>query len=100
MPTTSMKKILLAFVLFLLIFIAFLAFRTFTFKSRQLSVTPISKIAISDSAKFHLSQAIQIKTISPEDPVDFDSAAFYQLQEFLKKTYPITQEKLAPKTIN
>src|SRR5688572_4486327 len=94
-----MKKLLLALALFLLIFIAFLAFRTFTFKSRQLPIAPIAKIAVSDSAKFHLSQAIQIKTISPEDPADFDSVQFYKFREFLRNTYPLTQQKLRPKTV-
>src|SRR5687768_12493552 len=94
-----MKKLLLALALFLFIFIAFLAFRTFTFKSRQFPIAPIAKIAVSDSAKFHLSQAIQIKTISPEDPADFDSVQFYKFREFLRNTYPLTQQKLTPKTV-
>lgn len=94
-----MKKILLALALFLLFAIAFLAFRTFTFKSKQLEVAAVPKPAIPDSAKFHLSQAIQIKTISPEDPADFDSAAFRQFNLFLQRTYSLAWQKLAPVTI-
>lgn len=92
-----MKKFLLALGLLLLLFLAFLAFRTVTFKSRQLAIAPVEKTEISDSAKFHLSQAIQIKTVSPENPSDFDSAQFQNFLQFLQQTYPLAQEKLAPK---
>src|SRR5437870_2807321 len=95
-----MKKLLLALLLFIVIFIAFLAFQTVIFKSRQLHIPVIPKVEISDSAKVHLSRAIQIKTISPENPADFDSVQFYKFREFLRNTYPLTQQKLAPKTIN
>jgi carboxypeptidase PM20D1 len=95
-----MKKFLLVTLFFFACLIAFLAFRTFTFRSRQLSVAPVAKIPVSDSAKFHLTRAIQIKTISPEDPADFDSAQFYAFREFLKKTYPLTQAQLKPLIVN
>ncbi|MFC5271836.1 M20/M25/M40 family metallo-hydrolase [Adhaeribacter terreus] len=95
-----MKKLFTVLLVLLLVFIAFLAFRTLTFSSRQHSVSPVPKTAVSDSAKFHLAKAIRIKTISPEDPQDFDSVAFHQFRNFLQKTYPLTQEKLAPKVIN
>ncbi len=95
-----MKKLLLVLLLFSLLFVAFIAFRTITFKARQLPVAPIAKISIPDSAKFHLSQAIQIKTISFENPAQFDSAQFYRFKEFLKKTYPLTWQKLAPEAID
>ena len=95
-----MKKILLALLLFIAIIIAFLGFRTLKFNSRQVHFAAIQKSQVTYSAKYHLSQAIQIKTISPENPPDFDSAAFTQFREFLERTYPITQAKLQPKTIN
>ncbi|KAA9340674.1 M20 family peptidase [Adhaeribacter soli] len=95
-----MKKLLLSLLVFLLLFIAFLVIRTVTFRSRQLQVAALPKVPVSDSAKFHLAEAIRIRTISPEDPAAFDSTAFYRFREFLRKTYPLSEQRLQPKTIN
>jgi len=48
----------------------------------------------------HLSQAIQIKTVSHEDPRKFDVEAFDQFLEFLRKTYPRVFSELEVTVIN
>lgn len=48
----------------------------------------------------HLSQAIQIKTVSHEDPEKFDVEAFDQFLVFLRKTYPRVFSELEVTVIN
>lgn len=96
-----MFKKILSFIIFILVFsVAYLLFKTLTFSSKQINYKAIEKIEISDSAIYHLSKAIKIKTISPENPVDFDSAQFVQFSDFLSATYPFIEKNLIKKTIN
>lgn len=94
------KKILSFIIFILVVFIAYLLINTLTFKSKQIKYKQVEKIEISDSAIHHLSAAIKIKTISPEDPIDFDSAQFTRFSEFLSSTYPLVEKALAKKIIN
>ena len=48
---------------------------------------PASKVNI-DAAALHLSEAIQIKTVSHQDPAEDDPASFVALQAYVQKTYP------------
>lgn len=84
----------------LLILIGYFLLRTFTFESKQLQISPIEKIEIPDSALKHLSEAIQIKTISPENSAYFDSISFYKFNSYLKSTYPLVDSLLELKTFN
>ena len=94
------KKILSFIVFILVISTAYLLINTLAFKSKQINYNPVEKIEISDSAIHHLSMAIKIKTISPENPVDFDSTQFIKFSEFLSSTYPLVEKNLIKKTIN
>ena len=95
-----MKKLLklLALILLLLVIVVFI--RTFTFSSKQLVVEPITPVDIPSSAKDHLAEAIRIKTVSNENPADFDSAAFYSFKNYLKETYPLADSLLSTFYIN
>jgi len=84
----------------LVILLVYFVLKTFTFQSKQLDVTPIAAIVVPDDAVNHLSQAIQIRTISPENLSDFDSIAFYQFNDFLKNTYPLVDSLLELKRFN
>lgn len=96
-----MFKRVLSFIVFILVvFVSYLLFNALTFKSKQIYYPPAETIEINDSATHHLSMAIKIKTISPEDPLDFDSAQFYQFSEYLSSTYPMVEKNLTKKTIN
>lgn len=96
-----MLKKILSFIIFILVtFVSYLLFNTYTFKSKQINYTPVEKIEISDSAIHHLSDAIKIKTISPEDPDDFDSLQFSDFIEFLTSTYPLVEKILTKKIIS
>lgn len=95
-----MKKFLKAILVLLLIFVAYVLFKTFTFSSKQLEVEPVTKIDIPDSSIQRLTEALRIKTISHEDPANFDSTAFESFNEFLKNNYPLIDSVLEHKTFN
>lgn len=59
----------------------------FLFKSKQLKVDQIPLEKVADSAKYHLSEAIQIKTISYDDPSAIDLSEFVRFRSFLQETY-------------
>lgn len=94
------KRLLTLIGIAILILLVFFVLKTFTFKSKQLNVAPVAKIDIPDAALERLSNAIQIKTISPENSADFDSVAFYQFNDYLKKTYPLVDSLLELKRFN
>lgn len=96
----DMKKILIILLLILVILLGYLIFNTLTFNSKQIDVTPAVAIEITPEVKQHMSQAIQIPTISNENPADIDSSAFYRFRDFLKATYPLTDSLLETTYIN
>lgn len=49
---------------------------------------------ISDSAALHLSEAIQIKTVSYGESLPIDSAAFHAFRRFMEVTYPLVHQQL------
>ncbi|MFM1840801.1 MAG: hypothetical protein RIR47_850, partial [Bacteroidota bacterium] len=53
-----------------------------------------------DSAAQHLSQAIQIKTVSFGDTLAIDTAEFLKFRKFIETTYPNITSKLTKQTFN
>ena len=94
------KRTLSFIVFFLVVFVVYLLFNTLTFNSKQISYPSVQKIEISDSAIHHLSEAIKIKTISTEDPKDFDSLQFIMFSDYLASTYQVVEKKLTKNIIN
>lgn len=95
-----MKKIFLVLLILILVFIGYILFNTFTFESKQIATAPVPKTAIPASSKDHLAKALSIRTISHENPQDFDSSAFYQFREFIKATYPLSDSFMELTYIN
>ncbi len=95
-----MKKILSAFIFLIVAFVGYLAIHTSNFKSKQRHFEPVEKAAISPAAVNHLSEAIQIKTISFGNGAAFDTLEFHRFSEFLDNSYPLVKEKLNKTTIN
>lgn len=86
-------------ILFALLLIIVL-FNTLTYKSKQLQLDTVPPIAVTESCVQHLSEAVQIKTVSYDEPSKFDSTAFNRLISYLKKTYPLADSLLDKKVIN
>jgi carboxypeptidase PM20D1 len=95
-----MKKILSAFIFLIVAFVGYLAIHTSNFKSKQRHFEPVEKAAISPTAANHLSEAIQIKTISFGNGAAFDTLEFHRFSEFLDNSYPLVTAKLAKTAIN
>ena len=89
-----LRKIFTFFFVAVLILIAILVFNTFRAKP-----WPIHKAAalepLPDSAVVHMSNAIRIKTVSPEDTLRIDSAHFNQFRIFLEQSYPLIHQQLS-----
>ena len=94
------KKLFLLIFGVLIIFICYLFFNLFSFESKQLVVKAVSKIEINDIAITHLSEAIQIKTISTENPEDLNLSEFEKFNKYLESTYPLADSLLQKKHIN
>ncbi len=85
-----MKRIVLAGGVIMVVLIAVVLFRT-----SQVGAPPTAK-AISielvnvdpNETAAHLSQAVQFRTISTQDPADFNPQAFIDLQNWMRQTYP------------
>lgn len=88
------KRVIVGFFALLILFVAVLLVNTFRFTSKQLTATVLPAPVLSDSAVAHLQSAIRIKTISYDDPAQFDSAKFLYFRKFLEKTYPTVHSKL------
>jgi len=74
--------------------------RTFIF-TKPIPLTKALPIPeISDSSIEHLSQAIQIKTISNENPDSINVNEFTRFRSFLDSTYPLTNRTLDKIIIN
>jgi len=79
----------------LLVFVGVLAFagvlvgRMATFKSKQVAVTPAPVLQLDlDAAVARLSKAVTFKTISYQDPSEFDGDAFAGMHAFMAESYP------------
>jgi carboxypeptidase PM20D1 len=86
-------------VLFLLLIVV-LVFNTVKDNKQLPKYTVEGKPAENDSAALHLSQAIQIQTISFGDTLAIDTAEFIKFRSFLENTYPNVHSKLERKIFN
>lgn len=94
------KKIVLAALTLILIFVIYLLVNTFNFKSTQVQNKPATVFKINRTSIENFSKAIKIKTVSPENAIDFDSLQFRNFDTFLMETYPLVDSLLEKKTFN
>ncbi len=75
-------NILIALLVFLIFFIALLLFRTLRFRDRSTAVEPISAISIKEAQiAHHLSEVVQIQSISKVDAADIDQHPFIEMRD-------------------
>lgn len=60
----------------------------------------IDRFTVTDSVAEHLSQAIQIKTISKENRGEIDLSEFQKFNEFLARTFPNCEKELNHRIVN
>ena len=95
-----MKQFLKIVGVLLLAIVGYILFTTFTFSSNQLEVVPVAHIPIEDAAIDRFKEALRIKTISHENPADFDSTAFRAFNQFLVNRYPSVDSLLEHQYFN
>ena len=94
-------NILFALLAIIIILIAFLFLRTLSFRRRSSSIQAIPVIGIEDDQiAQHLSEVIQIRSISKVDASDADQQPFVTIRDWIEKTYPILSSKLERVVIN
>lgn len=85
-----------------LIILVVIVIRTLTIPSKQVKVDN-ANLTINldmDKASRNLSHALQFKTISYTDPVEFDYDEFSRLRQFIDETYPKVATNLKKETVN
>ena len=95
-----MKKVALLLLSLVVLLVAYVLIKTFTFKSQQLEVAVIDKLQIEDNSVTNLQTALRLKTISFEDPAEFDSSQFHLFNAFLKNEYPLSDSLLNHRIFN
>ena len=92
-----MKKFTVLLGALLIILVAIVLVKTWTnapgAHQKSNILEPLTKEAIA-----HMSQAIQIKTETPNDAYEFDTATFFAYRKFLEKSYPLVHKNL-PRTV-
>ena len=94
------KRIFITFGVLLVGLIAVLLFNTLRFNPASESSKPSIAINKYDTAALHLSQALQIKTVSFGDTLPIDTAEFIKFRTFMETTYPLMHQKLEKKSFN
>ncbi|MFT3932251.1 MAG: M20/M25/M40 family metallo-hydrolase [Chitinophagaceae bacterium] len=88
-----LKKFLLFLVIICVLLLAALLVNTFRAKPwPQHKAAALA--ALPDSAILHMSNAIRIATVSPEDTTRIDSIHFNQFRFFLEQSYPFIHQQL------
>ena len=88
-------KIFLIILGIIVLLIALTAIKAALYKAKPTKIEPMQKENVDSSrVQKHLSQAIQIKTISNPDDDKVDWSEFNKFHEFLKNEYPLTHKTL------
>jgi carboxypeptidase PM20D1 len=94
-------NIIIALLVILIFFIALLLFRTLRFRDRSTSAEPISSKSIHETQiAHHLSEAVQIQTISKVNAADVDQQPFIEIRDWIEKTFPLLGSELERTIIN
>lgn len=95
-----MKRLLYFALLALAVVAGILLVNTLRFQKTAAFAGPVVEIPNNDSAAIHLSNAIQIKTISFGDTLAIDTAEFTRFRIFMESTYPLMHQQLEKMTFN
>ena len=88
------KRILYFLLIGIVVMATVILFNTFRFSKTLPVKASVAITGISDSAAMHLSQAIQIKTVSFGDTLAIDTVEFTKFRVFMETTYPVMHQKL------
>jgi carboxypeptidase PM20D1 len=94
------RKVLASLGIAIMLLIAILLFNTFRTKPPLAGMARIESRPLPDSAIQHMSQAVQIPTISIGDTIPIDTAAFKSFGAFIERSYPLVHQHLSKTLIN
>lgn len=94
------KKIAYALGLSIIVAIGIIGYNTLTAPNLQRKIKTLPPPALSPFALQHFQQAIQYKTISYDNPKQWDSVPFIQFRKFLETTYPLVHKHLQREIIS
>lgn len=83
-----MRKFLFVLITALVALLALVVVRTVRFVSPGVGGAAAQKVAVHDGAASRLGGAIRLRTVSPEDPTEFDAKAFSDLHAYLATAFP------------
>ena len=84
-----MRRLFTAAAVLIVLVVAVVLVRTLTLSSRQLEVVPVAGMEVDESAAAaRLGQALTYRTISHQNPAEFDPAPFVAFRHHLAQTYP------------
>jgi carboxypeptidase PM20D1 len=94
------KKILGFLLIAFIILVVFVLINTFRYSKNIPHRPSLAEDPISDSAIRHMSEAVQIKTISYADTLPVDTAEYLRFRKFLERAYPLLNQKLPRQIFN
>jgi carboxypeptidase PM20D1 len=95
-----LKRIFILLGTVLLVVVAVLLFNSFRAKPWPIANGSIRLQPLPDSAIRHLSEAVQIPTVSYGETAPIDTAAFSEFATFLERSYPLVGQHLSRTRIN
>lgn len=97
-----MKKILVIFsaVFLLIVLVCLVKSLSLVSLQRKNQAVKLNSTEVAAGAAEHLSQAVQIKTISHEQPENSSAQEFLRLHELINNSFPLVRTKLQREVIN
>jgi carboxypeptidase PM20D1 len=96
-----LRRLIAALAVGIAVLAAVLVVRTARLRSRQLPAVPAAPMAIDAAAAAErLGGALRFRTVSYQDPAEFDGAQFRGLHDYLAQRFPRVHQALRRETIN
>jgi carboxypeptidase PM20D1 len=88
------RKFIYAIAILLVLLFSVVVVRTLLFRSKQVLVKPAPRPAVDPAAIERFSKALQIPTISHQEPSSIEPEAFSSFRTFLEQNFPLIHQKL------
>lgn len=96
-----MRRLLAVLAAGIAVLAAVLVVRTLGVRSKQVAVAPVAPLAIDAAAAAErLAGALRLRTVSHQDPADFDGGQFRALHDYLARQFPRVHQTLRREAVN
>jgi len=101
MKKSRIKQLLLGVLLMVLVLASVIVLRTLAFRSEQIEASPAHPLVLDEARVVqNLRRALQIRTVSEQDPARTSGEAFKQLHALLEASYPRVHATLKKQTVS